>query len=52
MSKINYKTYDCTLFFLILENYIEKYNPNLSIYTFIKKIFEYLKNYHKFKKLS
>ena len=41
--------YDCTLFFLILENYINKFNPDLSIYTLIKKIFKYLENYHKFK---
>ena len=38
--------YDCTLFFLILENYINKFNPDLSIYTLIKKIFKYLENYN------
>jgi hypothetical protein len=41
--------YDCTLFFIILEEYINKFNPDLSIYTFIKKIFKYLENYDKFK---
>lgn len=40
--------YDCTLFFLILEKYINKFNPDLSICTLIKKIFKYLENYDKF----
>ena len=33
----------------LLENYINKFNPDLSIYIFIKKIFKYLQNYNKFK---
>lgn len=40
--------YDCSLFFIILQDFINKFNPNLSMNTFIKKIFKYLENYHKF----
>jgi hypothetical protein len=37
--------FDCTSFFLILENYIKIYNSDLSIYPLIEKIFKYLHEY-------
>ena len=41
--------YDCSSFFLILENYINKYNPTLSIYALIEKVFKYIEYYSHFK---
>ena len=53
LHKYKYKyfcnCYDCSLFFLILEDYINKYNKKMSIYLLIKTILHKLENSKKLK---
>ena len=43
--------FDCTSFFLILENYIKIYNSELSVYDLLKKIFKHLQSFNFFEEL-